>query len=190
MRSNLVEFLEGIELIPDQVGRCVDQAFNTFPIPSAVLSRWGDYVACMGRFHSHLERGILGLGPETDCDVEFRFGLCVNLMRRKYGESAIQAPFEMVRTGNEGGLLEVLRTLANIMSREHADNRIGAAVSLFLDRRQPQDIVDVGKEYVTTYGHLLPSELTEGSAVRVLASLPKVLREHPYTMRRYRQVGR
>lgn len=185
-----MQFLQGIESIPDQVDSCVDQAFNTFPVPAVVLTRWEDYRSCLARFHSHIERGILGLKPEASCDVEFRFGLCLPLLRRKYGESAIQAPFEMARTGNEGGLLAVLRTVADLIGREHANNRIGAAVSLFLDHRSPQEILNAGKEYVNTYGGILPSELTEGSAGRILGNLPKVFREHPYMMRRYRQVGR
>ena len=190
MKSELAELLEGIERVPDQADRCVDRAFNSFPMPPAVLSRWDDYVACMGRFYSHMERGILGLSPDANCDLQFQFGLCLRLLKRKYGESAIQAPFELARTGNEGGLLAVLRTVADLMGRDYADNWIGAGVSLYLSRRSPQDLIDAGKEYVKTYGHLLPSELTEGSAARILANFSKVLREHPYMMRRFRRVGR
>ena len=190
MRSELAELLEGIEPIPDQVDRCVDQAFNAFPMPPAVLSRWDDYVTCMGRFYSHMERSILGLKPEANCDLQVQFELCLRLLRKKYGASVIQAPFELARTGNEGGILALLRTVAELMSREHAENRIGGAVSPYCSRQSPQGLIDAAREYVRTYGHLLPSELTEGSAGRILASFSKVLKEHPFMMRRFRQVGR
>lgn len=188
--SELSELLRGIEPVPDQVDRCVNDAFNSFPIRESVLSHWDDYARCVGEFFSHVEGGVLGLPATGGRDVRVSFDRCLVLLRRKYGDSAIQAPFECARTGNEGGLRGVFQTIAQLMSREHAQSRIGVAVSLYCNRQPPQALIDAGKEYVRTYGHLLPSEITEGSAARVLANLPKVLREHPFMMRRFRQVGR
>ena len=45
-------------------------------------------------------------------------------------------------------------------------------------------------EYLKKYGHLLPSELTEGSAARVRANFPKVLAQHPKILQKTRRLGR
>jgi hypothetical protein len=188
--SELLELLHGIEPVPDQVDRCVDEAFNAFVVPSAVLLRWNDYVSCVAYFHSHVERAILGLPPSTTADVEFSFGLCSALLRKRYGDGAPQTPFELARTGNEGGLRAVLKTIAELLSQQHASNRIGAAVSMYWSRQSPVGLLDAGREYVRSYGHLWPTELTECSAARLLGNFQKVLREHTFMMRRFRHVGR
>jgi hypothetical protein len=190
MASRLAVLLRGIEPVPDQVDRCVDQAFNTFPMPGPVITQWDDFVRCMAQFYCHVESGILGIKGGRACNLPMDSSMCFQRLKKKYGGSAPQATFEMARTGNEGGLLRVLKTVAELLAREHSDNRIGLAVSCYWNGRPPQELLDDGAEYIRDYGHLLPSEITEGSAGRIYANFPKVLKEHPYLMRRMRRVGR
>lgn len=190
MASRLEVLLRGIEPVPDQVDRCVDQAFNTFPMPAAAIIRWDEHVACLARFYGHVESGLLGIKGGRPCNVAMDSSRCFMLLRKKYGESAPQATFEVSRTGNEGGLLGVLRSVAELLGREHSDNRIGIAVSCYWNGRSPQELLEDGAEYVRNYGYLLPGELTEGSAGRIYANFPKVLKEHPYLIQRMRRVGR
>ena len=190
MASRLAVLLRGIEPVPDQVDRCVDQAFNLFPMPPPLITQWDEFVRCMALFYCHVESGILGIRGGRAVNVSMDSNMCFQRLRKKYGESAPQATFEMARTGNEGGLLRVLKTVAELLSREHSDNRIGLAVSCYWNGRRPQEILEDGTEYIRDYGHLLPSELTEGSAARIYANFDKVLKEHPYLMRKMRQIGR
>ena len=44
--------------------------------------------------------------------------------------------------------------------------------------------------YLSRYGHLLPSELTEGYAARVRARFPQLLAEHPRMLQRVNRIGR
>jgi hypothetical protein len=80
--------------------------------------------------------------------------------------------------------------VGELLSREHSDNRIALAVTCYWNGRRPQEILEDCTEYLRDYGHLLPSELTEGSAGRIYANFAKVLKEHPYLMRQMRQIGR
>ena len=44
------------------------------------------------------------------------------------------------------------------------------------------------KEYISKHGHLLPSELVEGSAVRIRMFFIKVLEEHPRLIKNLRKL--
>jgi len=188
--SRLAVLLRGIEPVPDQVDRCIDQAFNTFPMPAPMITQMDDFVRCMAQFYCHIESGIMGIRGGRPCHPSMDSSMCFERLRKKYGDSALQATFEMARTGNEGGLLGVLKTVAALLSREHSDNRIGLAVSCYWNNCKPRDLLADGTEYKREYGHLLPSELTEASAGRLYANFAKVLKEHPYLMRQIRRVGR
>lgn len=190
MRSRLRVLLDGIEPVPDQVGRCVDDAFNSFDMPSPVIERWNDYLECLARFYCHIECGILGIRPDRPYNLRMDTSRCLQLLHKEFGESTPQATFELARTGNEGGLLHVLKTAARLLAREHSDNRIGVAATCYWNALKPQEIFADVDEYIRDYGHLLPSELTEGSAARIYANFGKVLREHPYMMQRLDRVGR
>jgi len=45
-------------------------------------------------------------------------------------------------------------------------------------------------DYAKTYRNILPSEITEGFAVRIKTGFQNVLEEHPRTMRRIENITR
>lgn len=108
----------------------------------------------------------------------------------EFGPSGEKAAFEMTRTGNEGGLSRVLKAVAKSISKQLAKTEISARVSCHLDRLSIRQRLAASAEYLEKYGHLLPAELTEGSAARIHANFHKVLAEHPHLMRRMREIGR
>jgi hypothetical protein len=96
----------------------------------------------------------------------------------------------MARTGAEGGLFSVLKAIALRMAEEYTENEIHARVSDYWNRLTPDEQLAAGDEYLEKYGHLLPDEMTEGSAARIRVNLPKVLIQHPKTLQKTRRLGR
>jgi hypothetical protein len=109
---------------------------------------------------------------------------------KEYGTNGEKAAFEMVRTGSEGGLYAVLKAVARRMINEYAGNEISARISYFWENLSVDEQIEATEEYLGKYGHLLPSELTEGSAARIRANFIKVLEEHPNLIKRMRDVAR
>jgi hypothetical protein len=72
----------------------------------------------------------------------------------------------------------------------YAGNEIAARISNFWETLSTDEKVAVSREYLGKYGHLLPPELTSGSAARIRANFLKVLEEHPGIMKRLRNLGR
>ena len=96
----------------------------------------------------------------------------------------------MSRTGNDGGIYTVLKAIAMHIADEYAQNEIVARIYNYWQDLSVDERLAASTEYISKYGHLLPSELTEGSAGRIRANLPKVLDKHHELIKKIRRVGR
>ena len=192
MKTKLDRLLESIDpdLTLDQVSARVDEALNSFRLKSGIIEDWQGFRTVLTEFFRHVENLILRIRPSFSGDTDIDWGRCCNLLRGQYGASGEKAAFEMVRTGAEGGLFGVLRSVASRMLEDYAGNEIAAKISNFWESLSTDEQLAVSQEYVDKYGHLLPSELTSGSAARVRANFLKVLEEHPRIVKRLRNIGR
>jgi hypothetical protein len=190
MPTRLERLLETIDPARtlDEVSNRVDHAFNTFSSTEAVITNWDDFEAILARFFCHVENVILRIDRSVDPGMDW--GRSSQLLREEYGPSGDKAAFEMARTGAEGGLYAVLKTIARRMAEQYAGREISARISHFWNELSVDEQLAATTEYLEKYGHLLPSELTEGSAVRIRANFPRVLEEHPRILQRMRRVGR
>ena len=192
MASRLDRLLESIHPahVLDEVDKRADDAINGFPLRSGLVTDWGRFRACLIDFMKHVECHLLRLRKTVGMDMDFDWGRCTQILMRLYGANGEKAAFEMARTGNDGGLFAVLRRMARNMAEDCATNEIRAKVLGYWHGLSVDQQLAAAEEYLAKYGHLLPSELTEGSAGRVRANLPKVLREHPRMMQRLGRIGR
>lgn len=173
----------------DDVSTRVDHAINTFPMHRATIEDWEEYENFIADLYRHVEKTVLKLPQPRSEDNEYFFGLCIKFLNKAFGPSGFKAAFEIVRTGKEGGLYQVLKTVANLIGERYAENEIGGRISHYWESLTLDEQLAAPDEYLQKYGHLLPSELTEGSAARLRVNFPKVLEEYPKMIRRMRQIG-
>lgn len=195
MASRLEALLESIhpQRTLDEVAARADDAVNTFSATGSQVTDWDEFRSLLTRFTLHVEARCLRLGQTADSllpDMEFHWGRCVQTLMAAYGPNGDKAAFEMARTGTEGGLHAVLGKIARSMVDQLMDNEISAKVSRYWDGLSAEQRHEAADLYLSEYGHLLPSELTEGSAARVRANMPKVLQEHPRAIQRLSRTGR
>lgn len=173
----------------DQTLARADDAINSFSGTSGKITDWNKFSQYMAGFTAHVEAKILQLHP---CPVgsDFYWSKCVQMLCLIYGPNGDKAAFEMTRTGKEGGLFSVLRTVALRMAEEYAENEIVARIADYWKKLTLDEQLCVTDEYLEKYGQLIPSELTEGSAARIRANFPKVLAQHPHIIRKTRRLGR
>ena len=176
----------------DEDERRINAALNAFSMREGLIERWDDFEAFMARLFHQLECSILGIShPERTFDHAFAWWRCRDLLQDAYGyEEGAKVAFELARTGNEGGLYGVVKKLAQTILKEYTKRGIEARVHHWLKQLSPDEQIAAAREYLKKYGHLLPSELTEGNAARVLANFPKYLAEHPRLLQKLRRVGR
>lgn len=165
----------------DQVSARVDRAINSLRLPSGAISRWEDFQEVMTHFYCHVENMILCVerSPFPDAD----WPRCLEQLRKAYGSSGEKTAFEIARTGLEGGLYAVLKNVAARMMEKYSGNEISARINQFWNDLSNAERFAVMDEYLAKYGHLLPSEMTEGSAARLRANFTKVLVQHPHLIR-------
>lgn len=184
MNSILTRLLRSLEAIPDDVGRRVDEAFNSFSVPSVRITDWDTYCALLAALYARLESAVLGIDPPRKPNLEFDFSRCVYLMEKTtYGKSAMQSGFEVTRTGVEGGLRRLLQTVAEAYAGSAATEQINALVSLYWERRTHEQLFSDMDEYIAAYKDILPSEVVEGGGFRIKAAFWKVLAIHPFRVR-------
>ncbi len=168
----------------------VDEAVNSYPHRSARLDRWDDFRVCLIDFMRHVEASVLHIPAMPQASLDFEWGRCVRILSNEYGVNGEKAAFEMARTGNEGGLYAVLKRVAGHIAQHYGGREVAGRAGTWWDELSVEEQLAAIEEYLAKYGHLLPAELTEGSAVRVKANFPKVLQEHSQMLQRMRRVGR
>ena len=189
MGTRLTGLLNAIEKVTDDVDRRADSAFNCFPMPAPVLTQWSEYEECLSVFYCQIESAILGLHPCRPVDLRRDFSCACRSLQGKFGGDMRKGAFELARTGEDGGLLGVLRTLLRSVAEEQAGNQVAALVHTYWMQRSAEELLADSAEYLATYGHLIPTELTEGSAGRIRVNFIKVLKEHPRMIQRMQRIG-
>jgi len=166
-------------------------AINTFPVNNGQITEWNQFTTCMADFTRHIDFHVLRLRRPIAVSRDDYWQRCAApALQGVYGPSGAKAAFEMARTGNGGGLYAVLRAVAMHIAEDYAKREIAARVGSYLQRLSVDQQFEACSEYLSKYGSLLPSELTEASAARIRADFYKVLERHPWLLKKTHEVGR
>ena len=191
MPTKLDQLLESIH--PDRLNNGIDSriddAINRFPLASVCITQWGEFEDLCGEFLGYLENRVLGLPADFQRNRALDIAQAWRKFQKLYGPNGEKAAFQMARTGVEGGLLAVLRDLARAMAEQYAQNEISTKVYRYWNSLSLEEKLAAPDEYLEKHGHLLPSDITEGSAARLRAYFPKFLQEHPRLMQKLRRIG-
>jgi len=161
----------------------IDRAINAFHCPS-VIDDWNDFKQCVSQFLCELEASALRLRQSMSNHLDHYWDQAFNSMRNIYGPNGEKAAFELARTGKEGGLYAVLKSIARGSSGQYSQNEINSRVYTYWQDLSVEEQLEAPLEYINRYGHLLPSELTEGSGARIRANFPQFLAKHPQMLQR------
>ena len=182
MSTKLDRLLEAIHpditLMPifDRAGIAV----NSFPFPDVIITQFDRFRYLFVSFNQHLEAKIFRIESMPDMGVDFHWSRCYQILKQIYGPNCEKTAFDMIRTNKEGGLREVINKFTDTVVQNYASNEISAKISFYINNLSVPEKIAAGKEYVQKYGHLLPNELTESTAVRIQANFAKVLEKHVF----------
>ena len=182
MSTKLDRLLEAIH--PDITLRPIfdraGTAVNSFPFPDVIITQFDRFRYLLVRFSQHLDAKILRIESIPDMGVDFHWSRCYQILKQIYGVNGEKTAFDMVRTNKEGGLREVINKFTDTVVQNYDANEISAKISFYINNLSVTEKIAAGKEYVQKYGHLLPNELTESTAVRIQANFAKVLEKHVF----------
>ena len=182
MSTKLDRLLEAIH--PDITLRPIfdraGAAVNSFPFPDVIITQFDRFRYLLVRFSQHLDAKILRIESMPDMGVDFHWSRCYQILKQIYGPNGEKTAFDMIRNNKEGGLREVINKFTDTVVQNYAANEINAKISFYINNLSVPEKIAAGKEYVQKYGHLLPNELTESTAVRIQANFAKVLEKHVF----------
>lgn len=191
METKLEQLLTEIDpkLTLDKTSALADNAMNTFSFGSGHITDRDEFENCLTDFFCHADSIVLGVSKSFNSEHrDFQWGRCGLFLSHIYGHNGENTAFDMARTGKSGGLYAVLKAIALRMAEEYAENQIGALIGEYWKKLTLDERFAASDEYLEKYGHLLPSELTEDSAVRIRANFRQVLEKHPEIIRKIRHL--
>lgn len=174
----------------DETYARVDRALNSFSFSQAQITDWQTFRVYIARLVFHVRNTVLRLQQPLEFDVEFEWGQAVRYLQNEYGPDGEKVAFQKARTGNEGGLYSVLKTVAKKIAEEYSTNEIQNRISNYLNQLTVDEHLDAADEYLKKFGHLLPSEVTEGYPARIKGFFHKFLEKHPKLIRDLRMASR
>lgn len=184
--TRLQRLLSNIEPIPDRIQRMGDEVAESFRVESAAIEDGIKFPRCFARFYHELDRKILGIRGH-EYDVKWTYERCFELLKQQYGNNPRHAVFDIVRSGTQGGLRRVLNDLTSAYCHNYAMNLIRMTVQAYWGQREPDQLVADIQEYVLEWRHIIPSEIAEASAGRIVAHFEEVLVYHPFVVRHIRE---
>jgi len=192
MGTKLDKLIENIDpsINLDQVSAQVDVALNSFQMERGIVQNRDEFKTVLTELFCHTENTILGICPHRSAHPDIDWDRCRHILIKEYGVNGVTAAFEIARAGTEGGIYAVLKAVVRQMAEEYAMNQIRSNISVFWETLSVDEKIEVSKEYLEKYGHLIPPELMEGGAVRIRAFFWKVLEEHPRIVKKLRNVHR
>jgi len=192
MATKLEQLLASIDPAKtyDRTFARANTAISSFGMKTGQITDHQEFIEYLTRFFCYVESAILNSSHSEPFDLDHDWDWCRRLLSRLYGSRGTVTAFDMVRTGNEGGLYAVLKAIALRTAEEYADNEIHHRVSDYWDHLKPDEVLPAVHEYLDRYGHLLPSEITENGAASVCGNFFTILKRHPKLLRTLRNVGR
>lgn len=111
------------------------------------------------------------------------------ILQKEFGRHPTQVAYSLAINGVEGGLLRVLRTIAQLILADYCEHDIAQRVGGYWDHLDYRQKLHAVVEYVRHFGYLVPPEIIDQGPENVLAYFPALLLKHPYALQQTRQAG-
>lgn len=131
-----------------------------------------------------IQNHVLKAQKTVEGAEEFYLGIAFRVLQKEYGPNGEKAAYEMSRTGKEGGINAVIRSLAYGYTDILFENEAKAKVAVIWEKLSNDQKFLIMDQYVSKFGYLWPDELTENGAVRLKMNFPKTLQLHIENIRK------
>ena len=167
----------------DPIESGLADAVNSFSRKYNTISTRDEMVEFLaGLMRSAYSAGLGGASiPSTD--DEFMYGLASNHLSVVYHYDEV---YEIMKSGVDGGVYGIIKTLARLIAEYFARNEINSHVLEFWDDLSAQEKVDASMEYYELYEDILPGRVKQ-NWVRYRMKFWEVLEMHPAMIKQMRE---
>ena len=96
------------------------------------MTSWEEHKICLAEMVTIARNAVLNIPSNIGSDIEINYSQAFHYLEREYG--TIQAVYDIMRTGAEGGIYKILRSLARLMAEDYSQNEINARVAAYWSR--------------------------------------------------------
>jgi len=183
--EKLLKEIDPYRLIREIYSR-MNSALRTFSYGYLTIRNWQEYENYLAKFFCYIENITLRVKMPVHPTIHYQ--RCIRFLNEEFGPNGEKIAYKMAKTGVNGGLFAVLNIIAKRLAEFYTRNTIRAFVDRYWNKLSYNQRIAAAKEYRKKYGHLIPSDYTEGSPAFLAANLQKILEEHPFMIERIRQV--
>lgn len=176
----------------DQSNSLLDRALNSYAFANSTVSDFGRFQKILGDFYWHVESIMLGVQGRVNPDDNTKQGFAMQVLDQVYGGRGSATAFRIAQSGAEGGLYGVLKKVGEVAARKYTEKHIDYEVDRFVtELRQDYGQYEATvQEYARKYASILPAEALANGAVDLKINFGKALKQHPYLVKRMRELGR
>ena len=190
MSPALIRLLESTSRIALGTDQRIDAALNSYKPPSAIIRDRTAFVQVIAELHHAVACHLYHTQKDWPIDVEFEYGITLLFLKQEYGRNGDLAALEIARSGEEGGIRSVLRTVAQAMGKKHAEELISLCVDSYWTGQKAHELIEDARSYVRQFASLIPAGMLESGGVRIMAEFRQVLKKHPFMIAELRRKTR
>ena len=151
----------------------VAMALKEFPVPSATVGSYREMLDLGARFYQHL-MGRLHDASVSDSDAH---GFVATFFARSFDAGVADAA-DMATAGVEGGVLGVLRRIADGITKQLTEQHIAAAISAGVDLSDWEDKARLMEDYIARFAPNVPPGDRRKSAMELADKAESLLANH------------
>jgi hypothetical protein len=115
------------------------------------------------------------------------FSLAIELLKKEYPDSTRFTVYNIMNTGAEGGVYQVLKTLTRLWVDDVYIGEFKHQIAVHLNKFSYEERERAAKEYIEKFKDILPANYKNNPGT-IVGFLDKVLLEHAIMMKRMREI--
>lgn len=168
--------------------RRVERVLSQYRSKRNTVENHDEFKKCLVEFVGQIYGAIINVpNGFRSASNSHMFSLAIDFLKSKYQGNTEITVYEIMHSGAEGGVYQILKTLAQIMTDKIYLDGVEHFIARFLDEISYDERTVYAKEYLNKYAYILPSNYKNDPNM-VLISFDKVLREHAIYMKRLRNM--
>lgn len=191
MKTNLDRLLDEIDpsITLDVTERIVTSALEQFHVVSNIARNGEEAREILAEFMRQTRNALWGTPSDVGFNELLNLLEVYTLFEEEFPNNTQRTVDKIMTSGAEGGVYGILRILANKITEQYNYHLIHTKVMNYWDSLSSDEMFHVANEYYEKYPEFLPPHLDGNLTNTIRFSFWKVLDEHPYMIKRLRNMG-
>lgn len=167
----------------------IEEVISNFNLTENTLKTYSEYRQLLAKFTRQIW-SVFFDNPNSisHIDDSILITKAIETLKITYHKDTDLVVFKIINSGAEGGVYQVLKTLAKNWKTSLYNQHIELIVNKFVESLTWQERENAAKEYLNEFKDILPSNF-RNDPLQVAVSLKNILIEHPRMMKRIKELS-